>query len=299
MLNNSITIGLAIISLVCVYLIWESFKQSAKIRYLESSIHETIQTVQGLVNNSLALPPLQRNDANHNYHPAPINNIIKNNTQDQVQTKEKQSVSSSEKQAVDNLFENDELESVTEEVENDNQDLEPFEMTEELKSKINNLTFNEPENTESEDGEEMEEVEDIENIEDVEEMEEYQSEGMEDMNEVENVENIEDIDDIENIDDIQDISEVKDNIVETPKEVEVSEVNQEKSVEVQELPEDDHQSSESTESGDEDYIKNPNLLNGMSLKELREIAEKQNLGYRGTKEQLITKIKRNIMMASN
>jgi hypothetical protein len=48
------------------------------------------------------------------------------------------------------------------------------------------------------------------------------------------------------------------------------------------------------ESQSDDYIKNPNLLTEMSLKELREIAEKRNLGYRGTKEQLIMKIKRDI-----
>ena len=67
MLENSVTIVLAILSLVCVYLIWENFKQSSKIRYLESSIHETIQTVQGLVNNSLCLPPPR-----NNYHPEPV-----------------------------------------------------------------------------------------------------------------------------------------------------------------------------------------------------------------------------------
>ena len=97
MLNNSITIGLAVISLVCIYLIWENFKQSAKLRYLESSIHETIQTVQGLVNNSLTLPPLSRNEANHNYHPEhmPMRNNIPHPLQSPQQSQSLQHKTSS------------------------------------------------------------------------------------------------------------------------------------------------------------------------------------------------------------
>jgi hypothetical protein len=59
-------------------------------------------------------------------------------------------------------------------------------------------------------------------------------------------------------------------------------------------PEEVKKVEENQEVLSDDYIKNPNLLNEMSLKELREIAEKRNLGYRGTKEQLIMKIKRDI-----
>ena len=39
-------------------------------------------------------------------------------------------------------------------------------------------------------------------------------------------------------------------------------------------------------------------LNNMSNKQLKDIAEKYNLGVRGGKEQLLTKIKRNITMTS-
>ncbi len=68
MLNNTVAIALAIISLVCLYLIWQNFKQAAKIRYLEASIHETVQTVQGLVNNSLGYSVSHQSESN-NQHP--------------------------------------------------------------------------------------------------------------------------------------------------------------------------------------------------------------------------------------
>ncbi len=288
MLNNSITIGLAVISLVCIYLIWENFKQSAKLRYLESSIHETIQTVQGLVNNSLTLPPLPRNEANHNYHPESM--LMRNNIPQPVQSPQVQhktsSLSLSEKKAVDSIQRSqvsveDDLESVTEKV-GKPEELEPLEITEELKTQIDNLTFIEPE--------QVEDIEDIEDIEDMEDMEEFEynedgdkSESESDNESMNGIEEIKDLKDLNEVTDINDVVEV----VKTVEAVEAEEVKDIKEVEP----------VKETESSEGKYIKNPALLNEMSLKELREIAEKHNLGHRGTKEQLVTKIKRNLTMS--
>ena len=305
MLNNYVTIGLAIISLICIYLIWENFKQSAKIRYLEASIHETIQTVQGLVNNSLSLPPLPRNE-NHNYHPVPVNNSMSSapnyNNNNNISNKNNFNSSSVESRNTNiekELFEND-LESVTDEVENDVGTLEPLELTNELKDKINNLVFidgdesdNESNQEESQEESQEEMEDDLNNLEyddeekpsspvEIEELEDFtnkiqmenidvkeekqeSNESQEELNEVFKEELHEDIKDDENIfdDHLSNLEEVK----ETQKE-------------------------ETTE----DYIKNPELLNVMSLKQLKDIAEKYNLGVRGGKEQLLTKIKRNITM---
>ncbi len=249
MLENSVTIVLAILSLVCVYLIWENFKQSSKIRYLESSIHETIQTVQGLVNNSLCLPAPR-----NNYHPEPVKPP---QLQPQPQPRNEQKQEQQEQ-----------LEE------------EPFEMSDELKEKINNLTFN--------DEEEDEHIEELS----------FDGDGdNEDMNVVD-VE-CEDLPDelTEMVEDVKpevvEIEEVKPEIVEVkPEIVEVVEKVEEVKPEVVEVVEE--VKPEVEEETSDDYIKNPNLLNEMSLKTLREIAEKRNLGHRGSKEQLITKIRRDI-----
>ena len=311
MLNNYVTIGLAIISLVCVYLIWENFKQSAKIRYLEASIHETIQTVQGLVNNSLSLPPLPRNE-NHNYHPTPINNSMSsvqnnnnknnsnnfnNNNSNNVNINSS-NVEPRNTNVEKELFEND-LESVTDEVENDVATLEPLELTNELKDKINNLVFVDGEestdnesNHESEEDEEDEENEmkdDLNNLEyDDEEKEKQPSSPVE----------IEELEDFSN--EIQ-----MENIDVQPEQKTYKKQENQEDVKDEENIFDDHLShleevkeTQKESTSTEDYIKNPELLNGMSLKQLKDIAEKYNLGVRGGKEQLLTKIKRNITMLS-
>ncbi len=281
MLNNSITIGLAVISLVCIYLIWENFRQSAKLRYLESSIHETVQTVQGLINNSLTLPPMSRNEANHNYHPEPIRGNInpsmmnRNNSNTTVPVPvpvTSPQLSTSEKKAMEKLSEDIDLESVTEEVDNQIQELEPLVMTEELKNKIDNLHFSEPNGTEHTNHEDGEDSEGDDSGDDgVEELEEHI-----DIEEFDESVNDNNIDSIENVE-----------ITELPDEINTNTVEE--------------VDGEGEGEGEvvENYVKNPNLLNDMSLKELREIAEKHNLGHRGTKEQLITKIKRNINMNGN
>jgi septum formation topological specificity factor MinE len=248
MLENSVTIVLAILSLVCVYLIWENFKQSSKIRYLESSIHETIQTVQGLVNNSLCLPAPR-----NNYHPEPVK-PPQPQPQPQPRTEQKQE-------------QQEQLEE------------EPFEMSDELKEKINNLTFN--------DEEEDEHIEELSfdgdgdmNVVDV-ECEDLPDELTEMVEEVkpEVVEVVEKVEEVKP--EVVEVEEVK------PEVVEVEKVKPEV-VEAEEVK------PEVEEETSDDYIKNPNLLNEMSLKTLREIAEKRNLGHRGSKEQLITKIRRDI-----
>jgi hypothetical protein len=244
MLENSVTIVLAILSLVCVYLIWENFKQSSKIRYLESSIHETIQTVQGLVNNSLCLPAPR-----NNYHPEPVK-PPQPQPQPQPRTEQKQE-------------QQEQLEE------------EPFEMSDELKEKINNLTFNDEE--EDEHIEELSFDGDGDNVVDVE---------CEDLPD-ELTEMVEDVkpEVVEVVEKVEEVEEVKPEVVEVVEKVEEVEEVKPEVVEVVE---------EVEEETSDDYIKNPNLLNEMSLKTLREIAEKRNLGHRGSKEQLITKIRRDI-----
>ncbi len=288
MLNNSITIGLAVISLVCIYLIWENFRQSAKLRYLESSIHETVQTVQGLINNSLTLPPMSRNEANHNYHPEPIRGNInpsmmnRNNSNTTVPVPvpvTSPQLSTSEKKAMEKLSEDIDLESVTEEVDNQIQELEPLVMTEELKNKIDNLHFSEPNGTEHTNHEDGEDSEGDDSGDDgVEELEEHI-----DIEEFDESVNDNNIDSIENVE-----------ITELPDEINTNTVE-----EVDGEGEGEGEEEVVEDEVVENYVKNPNLLNDMSLKELREIAEKHNLGHRGTKEQLITKIKRNINMNGN
>jgi hypothetical protein len=265
MLENSVTIVLAILSLVCVYLIWENFKQSSKIRYLESSIHETIQTVQGLVNNSLCLPPPR-----NNYHPEPVKQSL---TAQSLQ----QSTSSKLKDIKEEQQEENELHEDHEEQSEE----EPFKMSDELKEKINNLTFNEAES-------------------DDEQIEELSFNGDDDDNDC-------DVECQDLPDDMTDTFNEPEDMVDTLNESkEVEMVKQESEPEQKQesepeptptpvsAPEEVKKVEESQEALSDDYIKNPTLLNEMSLKELREIAEKRNLGYRGTKEQLIMKIKRDI-----
>ena len=309
MLNNYVTIGLAIISLICIYLIWENFKQSAKIRYLEASIHETIQTVQGLVNNSLSLPPLPRNE-NHNYHPAQVNhsmssapnynnnnNSNNNNNNNNSNKNNSSSVEARNTNIKKELFEND-LESVTDEVENDVGILEPLELTNELKDKINNLVFIDGDESDNESNQEQSNIESNE---------ESQEEMEDDLNNLEyddeekpsspvEIEELEDLEDLTNEIQMENV-----NIQESKQESQ-EELKQESQEELNENIFDDHLSNleevkeTQQESTTEDYIKNPELLNGMSLKQLKDIAEKYNLGVRGGKEQLLTKIKRNITM---
>jgi len=318
MLNNYVTIGLAIISLVCIYLIWENFKQSAKIRYLEASIHETIQTVQGLVNNSLSLPPLHRNE-NHNYHPTHINNSM-SSTQNNNNNNNNNNVSKNNSNNVNinssnveprntnvekELFEND-LESVTDEVENDVSTLEPLELTNELKDKINNLVFVDGEETTDNESNQEDEMEEMEDEEDKDEEEEE----MEDLNNLEyddeekpstqvEIEELEDFTNeiqMENVDINLNLKEEKQEVQEQPLQEVVKDEENIFDDHLSNLEEVKETQKESTTT--EDYIKNPELLNGMSLKQLKDIAEKYNLGVRGGKEQLLTKIKRNITMLS-
>jgi hypothetical protein len=246
MLENSVTIVLAILSLVCVYLIWENFKQSSKIRYLESSIHETIQTVQGLVNNSLCLPPPRTN-----YHPEPVK-----------QSLTAQSLQQSTPSKLTDIKE--EQEHQEDQEHNEQSEEEPFEMSDELKEKINNLTFNQAESDD-------EQIEELSFNGDV-ECEDLPDDMTDTLNEPQDVEEVEEPQDVEEPEEVEKIQEVEPEPTSAP--VEVKKVKE--------------------ESQSDDYIKNSNLLNEMSLKELREIAEKRNLGYRGTKEQLIMKIKRDI-----
>lgn len=259
MLENSVTIVLAILSLVCVYLIWENFKQSSKIRYLESSIHETIQTVQGLVNNSLCLPPPR-----NNYHPEPVKQSL---TAQSLQQSSSQPTPSKLK---DIKEEHEHQEDHEEHQEHDEQsEEEPFEMSDELKEKINNLTFNQVES----DDEQIEELSfngdnDNDNECDV-ECQDLPDDMTDTLNEPEEPQEVEEVEEVKQVKTVEPEP--------TPSPIEVKKVEE-----------------ESQEALSDDYIKNTNLLNEMSLKELREIAEKRNLGYRGTKEQLIMKIKRDI-----
>jgi hypothetical protein len=78
---------------------------------------------------------------------------------------------------------------------------------------------------------------------------------------------------------------------EEPKEEAKEELKEETKEEAKE-----EQKKEPKEEHNEDYLTNVELLNGMSLKQLRDISEKYNLGSRGSKEQLLAKIKRNIAM---
>lgn len=254
MLENSVTIVLAILSLVCVYLIWENFKQSSKIRYLESSIHETIQTVQGLVNNSLCLPPPR-----NNYHPEPVKQSLTAQSLQQSSTQPTQPTLSKLKDIKEECEEHKEQDHEEYEQSED----EPFEMSDELKEKINNLTFNQAES-------------------DDEQIEELSFNGDNDNDNDCDVE-------------CQDLPDDMTDTLNEPEEVQ--EVEEVKTVEPEPTPapvEEKTVEKESQEAPSDDYIKNLNLLNEMTLKELREIAEKRNLGYRGTKEQLIMKIKRDI-----
>jgi hypothetical protein len=260
MLENSVTIVLAILSLVCVYLIWENFKQSSKIRYLESSIHETIQTVQGLVNNSLCLPPPRTN-----YHPEPVKQSL---TAQSLQQSSSQSTPSKLK----DIKEDHEHQEEHEEHEEQSEE-EPFEMSDELKEKINNLTFNQDES----DDEQIEELSfngDNDNECDV-ECQDLPDDMTDTLNEPEEPEEVEEPQKVEEPEKVKEVKTVEPEPTSAP--IEVKKVEEE---------------SQATPS--DDYITNTHLLNEMSLKELREIAEKRNLGYRGTKEQLIMKIKRDI-----
>lgn len=259
MLENSVTIVLAILSLVCVYLIWENFKQSSKIRYLESSIHETIQTVQGLVNNSLCLPPPRTN-----YHPEPVK-----------QSLTAQSLQQSTSSKLNDIKEEQEHQEDQEDQEhNEQSEEEPFEMSDELKEKINNLTFNQAESDD-------EQIEELSFNGDV-ECEDLPDDMTDTLNEPEDLEEVGKPQDVEEVGEPQKVEEVE--AVKEVKTVEPEPTPTSAPIEVKKVE----------EEISDDYIKNTNLLNEMSLKELREIAEKRNLGYRGTKEQLIMKIKRDI-----
>jgi len=201
MLNNSLVIGLAIISLVCVYLIWEHFKMAAKLKYLEMSIHETVQTVQGLVNNNLCLPPRHETQQQSHpqqpqpqqSHPQQPQQQPQSQPQQQSQPQSQQQEQKKQTEGLDisklagglfqsgggvfqniltnlmssleqneNETENDDIE----EISDDNDDLEeveiePLEITEELKEQIDSLTFNEPEEHHESNIEELGDLEEI------------------------------------------------------------------------------------------------------------------------------------------
>jgi hypothetical protein len=307
MINNSIVIALAIISVVCVYLIWENFKIRSKMKYLEASVHETIQTVQAMINTPFQHPPLQQQYSQPHPHPQ----VPPKQEQSQPQQQQSHQQSQPEQQQENKMmgggflqniisnimktveqaapmFDNGDLESVTDEstTEEDNkiEELEPLDITEELKKEINDLTFTEAE----------EKIEDLEDVDFEPKIEELEDD--------ENIEDLEDIDvdnfesKIEELEDEVKVEEVK------VEEVKVEEVKVEE-VKVEEVKEDeminDIEDLGDLEMSNEDadsYLTNPDVLGYLSLKQLQDIAEKNKLGKRGTKEQLITRIKRNMKL---
>jgi hypothetical protein len=301
-----VTKGLAIISLVCVYLLWENFKMTSKLRYLESSIHETVQTVQSLVNNSVCLPPRPKeveqikpqtvaqpvqtpqsktqtgspvkeeiNTTESSSKPQiPQNNIFGNILGSLLQNNPLISMMSNlgqEQEPVDDDEEyneddeNDEESEIEEIFDDENEDekekeepIEPLEMSDELKNQINSLEFA--------DGEIVE----------LKEEDEEATQQPEETFEIEGIEELEGLEGLENFDET--ISK------------EVNNEHHEHHEDVLTTQEHD----ESSEKKDESYEETPELLNHMTVKQLQDIAEKYKLGKRGTKEQLLTKIKRTL-----
>jgi hypothetical protein len=330
MLNNSLVIGLAIISLVCVYLIWEHFKMSAKLKYLEMSIHETVQTVQGLVNNNLCLPPQhQQSQQHHPFHTqqqqphqpqqpqqSPQPQHQQQPPQEQQQKKEIEGIDISKlagglfqsgggvfQNILTNLMssmeqsvnegnededvddeENDEMnENISEyESDNDNEiqeieigEIEPLEITEELKEQIDNLTFNEPEEQEHQEELNVEDFGELEEVNDKKEEVEFDN-----VSEIEELGDIK-FDDMVGIDINQDMKGY-------------SEMENENGIETETETETETEREITNETKDN---LGPEELNHMTLKQLQDIAEKLKLGKRGTKEQLITRIKRSMKMS--
>ena len=315
MINNSIVIALAIISVVCVYLIWENFKIRSKMKYLESSVHETIQTVQAMINTPFQHPPLQQQPHPHHHQVTPKQEQQQPQQQSHQQSQSEQpqenkmmgggflqniisNIMKTVEQAAP-MFDNCDLESVTDEstTEEDNkiEDIEPLDITEELKKEINDLTFAEDEDVEEDNFEpKIEELEDDENIEDLEEVE---------VN-MEDVEDLEDVD-VDNFEPkIEELEEVTTQVEEvTPQVEEVTPQVEKVTPQVEEIKEDemmnDIEDIGDLEMSNEDadsYLTNPDVLGYLSLKQLQDIAEKNKLGKRGTKEQLITRIKRNMKL---
>ena len=329
MLNNTVAIALAIISLVCLYLIWQNFKQTAKIRYLEASIHETVQTVQGLVNNSLGYNNIQQQKDFQQMPQHPPQMLSQQSStsstssqasqapQQQTPKSQEQSKSTEQTQQVpqiggmfgsllnnligkNSLFnmqpmngsENDDendgdIEEIDDEINGDIEEIEPLEINDELKEQINNLEFKEPEDGQVETEQETEEAE-------AEEAEQETEEEAEEEVEELNIENLE-------TGDLESVSGDFDEHIglEEVSMVESTEAKDEAKDEAKEESKEeakDEQKKESKEEHNEDYLTNVELLNGMALKQLRDIAEKYNLGSRGSKEQLLAKIKRNIAM---
>ena len=352
MLNNSLVIGLAIISLVCVYLIWEHFKMSAKLKYLEMSIHETVQTVQGLVNNNLCLPPRQEMQ----HHPPQYQQSQQHQQSQQSQQPQQpqqsqqsqqpqqpqqpqQSQQPQQPQQKDNIdisklagglfqsgggvfqniltnlmasfdvkddnnqVENEEEcefeeyedeedvddENVDDDVEDENNmnqnkesvEIEPLEITDELKEQINNLTFTEPENEPLKSEPEPEfEIEELEEVKD-------SNDNVEELNEIEPVELSEkepvQIQDFDAISDIEELGEIKfDNMVGI-------DINTDMKI---------YSEMESEQQEEQFDITNSTQLNNMTLKQLQDIADKYKIGKRGTKEQIVARIKRHNKMTA-
>jgi hypothetical protein len=314
MISNSVTIGLAVISLVCVYLLWENFKMTSKLRYLESSIHETVQTVQSLVNNSICLPPRHPESINAKPETVPQQSTQPPQYQpsrQQQQQQQPQQISPPSKSTTEppannifgnligSLFKNNplinmmNLDNIGEEhiegedddmedgdmedgdmedgeYDEDEEGIEPLEMSDELKNQINSLEF-----TEGETGELEEVKEETKEVDD--EIEELKLDDVETIEPVESKETFE-IEDTLN----QDAQETKEEHVE--KEVD----------EVEEIKNETTEETDDVEKRDNSYEETPELLNHMTVKQLQDIAEKYKLGKRGTKEQLLTKIKRNL-----
>ena len=346
MLNNTVAIALAIISLVCLYLIWQNFKQTAKIRYLEASIHETVQTVQGLVNNSLGYDNIQQQKDFQQVPQHPPQMLSQQSSsqssaqatqpvqapQQQTSTQQKDQSKQTDQipqipqiggmfgsllnnligknslfnmqpmNGIENDDENDgDIEEIDDEIDGDIEEIEPLEINDELKEQINNLEFKEPEDGQVDTKKETKDDEDAEQ--ETEETEETESEQ-----EVEelNIENLEtgdlesvsgDFDDHIGLEEVSMVesTEPKEESKTEPKEESKTEAKDEPKEETKEEQQKEHK-EEHKEEHNEDYLTNAELLNGMSLKQLRDIAEKYNLGSRGSKEQLLAKIKRNISM---
>jgi hypothetical protein len=359
MLNNSVVIGLAIISVVCVYLIWENFKMSSKLKHIESAVNESIQIVQGLVNNPICMPP-QPNNLSHPLHQHIEQQSHNNSQKIQQQTPQQpaqqpqaQEIQQSGKKETNplnqmmggsgglfqNIFsniikaveqnggafeefdENMEMEMETDEssTEEDGkiqeiEEIEPLEMTDELKEQINNLTFNEPKSDDFSDIDnlDLEEVtEDTPAAEPVVEVEEVKAaEPVVEAEEVKAVEPVVEVEEVKAAEPVVETQEVKaaEPVVEAQEVKAVEPVVEAQEVkakeddltsmidDIDEIGDIDMGSSEAGSHDIDAYLTNPDLLAYLPLKQLQEIAEKNKLGKRGSKEQLITRIKRNMKL---
>ncbi len=310
MINNSIVVALAIISVVCVYLMWENFKIRSKVKYLEASIHETVQTVQAMINSPFQHPPLQSHQQQHQQPQPQTQPQAQPQPQPQTQPQEQSQPQPQQEQKQENkmtgggagffqniisnimktveqaspMFENCDIESLTDEstTEDDNkiEEIEPLDITDELKKEINDLTFADVEEDNFEP--KIEELVDEENVEDLEE--------------VENLEEV-DVDNFEpKIEELEDV---------TTQVEEVTTQEEETTIQVEEVKvKEDEMMNDIEDIGDlemstedpDTYLTNPDVLGYLTLKQLQDIAEKNKLGKRGTKEQLITRIKRNMKL---